>query len=141
MKFKTLISIFVITSILSLNNIKASSVGDGWLSIANFNIPAMQGTATTGEATKNTISNQYLQSYGAIDSMSTDHRAIQARINGIGSSYVDLVEYQDIQLKNNGSLGQVPGNYKLQLKAKKWTVSGATFFGMWTLDSNLIGKE
>ena len=133
-KYKIVGVLFALTCILSLKNIKA----DSYLGFTNITIPSMQGVYTSSSITKTTWSNQYAQKISAIDNMSGDDRAIGARINGIGASYVTLSQGQYVQLQNTTVGGYNAGTYQLQLRANKWTVSSASFAGTWILDDYLL---
>ena len=133
-KFKIVAAIFALTCILSLNNIKA----DSYLGFAGITLPAAQGTYVSSKATKTTLSNQYVKSYGAIDVLSGDDRGVGARLYNLGTSRVTLSVGNYVQLQNNGSLGQIQGDYQLEFRATRWTVTSATLSAMWILDDYLM---
>ncbi len=133
-KFKIVAAIFALTCILSLNNIKA----DSYLGFAGITLPAAQGTYVSSNATKTTLSNQYVKSYGAIDVLSGDDRGVGARLHNLGTSRVTLSVGNYVQLQNNGSLGQIQGDYQLEFRATRWTVTSATLSAMWILDDYLM---
>lgn len=128
-KIKIVVSLFAISFIFSVTGVNAA-----YHSFIGITIPSMSGTYTSDSVYKNTISNQTVKKNGAKDNLSGDERAIQSRLNGIGASYIDVAtSYRT--LANNGSLGQIPGDYKIEFKAKKWTASSVTFSGSWILDN------
>ena len=131
-KFKIIAVLFAITCVLSLNNIKA----DSSLGFNNITIPSAQGVYESSSVKKVTTSTQYVKGFGAYDTMSGDGRALLARISGT-STYYDVIDDQyvnidPLRLSNN------PGTYKLQVKAKRWTVSTAKANLYWILDDYLI---
>lgn len=134
-KIKIVVGLFIFTCILSLNNVNAAS----YLGFANITVPSMQGLYTSRGIEKTTISNQYVNKIAARDKLSNDDRAIGARLQDITTEYMLLETGKNIKLLNdNAGLGQVPGTYKLTLKAQKWTISEVSFSGTWYLDDYLI---
>ncbi|MCI8347040.1 MAG: hypothetical protein HFJ12_03715 [Bacilli bacterium] len=137
-KFKIIMGLLALTTILSINNIKASGV----MTYVDIKIPSMQGIYTTEKETKNTISEQYIYTVGAVDYLSGDDRVIGARLKDITTSYMIATEGRYVQLdSSNTSLGATPGEYQLQLKANKWTMSAVHYTGTWYLDENLLPRK
>jgi len=129
-KIKGMFLVFAVTCLLSIMGVNAGN----YRSFIGITIPAMQGTYTSTSEHKSTISNQTVKKNGAKDNLSGDERAIQSRLSGLATAYIDVsTSYK--ALKNNGSLGQIPGDYKIEFKAKTWTASSATFTGSWILDN------
>lgn len=134
-KLKIVVSLFLFTCILSLNNIKA----DSYLNFASITVPSMQGIYTSSSVYKTSLSNQYIKKIAAIDKLSGDERTIGARLKDVTTYYAKTVKGSYVQLFNNNSgLGQTTGSYKLQLKAEKWTATSSAFSGSWILDDFLL---
>ena len=134
-KIKMVGFIFLFTLILSIANVKA----DSYLGLVGVTIPRLHGVYTSPSVEKTTISNQYVKKIGAVDNLSGDDRAMGARLKNVTTYYASLVTGQYTQLFNdNAGLGQTTGNYQLQLRATKSTVSTVSFSGTWILDDYLI---
>jgi F0F1-type ATP synthase assembly protein I len=133
-KIKCLVFIFTLTLITSVFNIKA----DSYLGFASITIPSMSGVYTSPTVRKTTFSEQYIMKIGAIDKLSGDERAIGARLKNISNTYVLTTKNAYTKLKSQSSLGLIPAEYQLQLKANKWTLSAIYFSGTWVLDDYLI---
>lgn len=134
-KIKILLGVFIISCIFCATGVKATSF-KSWVSLT---IPALSKTYTSDAYQKTVFSDQYAKKDYATDKLSGDERAIQARLQNITTSWTDLPKGSIIKL-NAGStnLGQAPGTYKLQLRAKLSTVTEAYFGGHWYLDDTLI---
>lgn len=133
-KFKVVFSVFVVTCILSIMNVKA-----GYLVISGVTIPSFSGIYTSEEAIKDTVSGQYLKKIGAVDKISGDGRAILAQIQGVPYGFTQLADSGFTTMPiSNGGYGGVPGPYRMLLKSKKWLATEAYFTGNWVLDENLL---
>lgn len=133
--FKIILGLLVVTTLLSVSNIKASGV----MTYTRISIPAFNGIYTTESETKTTMSEQYIHTIGAVDWLSGDARIIGARLNNITTQYVIATEGQTVQLPSeNTSIGATPGDYKLDLKAQKWTATTVYYTGTWYLDDYYI---
>lgn len=134
-KIKILLGVFIISCVFCATGVKATS----FKSWASLEIPRLQGIYTSDAYQKTVFSDQYAKKDYATDKLSGDERAIQARLQNITTSWTDLpkgsIETLDVGSTN---LGQAPGTYKLQLRAKKSTLSEAWFGGHWYLDDTLI---
>ncbi len=130
-------TLFAITCVLSLGNIKA----DYYLGFAGIKLPAFSGTYKSSQAKKTTYDVQKVDSYGAIDNLSGDDRAVQANLYNIGTSYVDLKTGQYVKLNyvSSSGLGYAPGTYQILFRCKKSTVTAATLSAMWVLDPSIYG--
>lgn len=120
--------LFLATAILSVVGVNAAT----YRNFVGVNIPNMQRPYTSSASNKTSWSEQSAYKVGAIDSMSGDERAIQARTNGNGSisSYVTLPKGSEKTIPGN----TVPGSYALQLRAETWLPTSASFSGHWYLD-------
>lgn len=132
-KIKIIITLFILTCILSLSNIKA----DSYLGFAGIKVPAAQGTYVSSEAKKITISDQYVRSNGAIDVLSGDDRGVAAKIHNVSQRSVTLSVGNYVKLDANG-IGQAPATYQLEFRATRWTATAATLSAMWILDDYLM---
>lgn len=128
-------TLFAITCVLSLGNIKA----DSYLGFAGIKLPMLSGNYTSDYVTKVTDSIQKVKSFGAVDDLSGDDRAVSAKIANISTPYTDLKvgSYVDLNYVNSSGEGWYHGNYKIQFKCKKSTLSTATLSAMWVLDPDL----
>ena len=134
-KFKIIAILFAITSILSLTNIKAVRNYEG---LANITIPAKSGAYVSDSVSKLYDGSQYATNFGAIDQLSSDHRALEGRIYGANLKYVNLKEDTEVELacgSASNEYGCMPSSInKLQVKATKWTLTTATAYIMWVID-------
>ncbi|MCM1370969.1 MAG: hypothetical protein NC181_03665 [Clostridium sp.] len=122
---------FVATFIFSLVYVSAGNT----LTFIDITIPGFQGTYTSEQRDKtDNINMQYIEKYDAIDDLSGDNRAVNARVRGMlagmqNSSWVATVADTKVALGDNS---KTLGSWKMELKANKWLVSSASFWGMWT---------
>lgn len=134
-KFGIIATLFAITCVLSLGDIKA----DSYLGFAGIKLPALSSAYTSDEVQKTTDSIQKVKSFGAVDNLSGDDRAVEAKLANIATTYVDLKtgSYVDLKYVTSSSEGWYHGKYKIQFRCKKATLSTATLSAMWVLDPNL----
>lgn len=121
--------LLAVTTVLSMAGVNAST----YRSFTGVSIPAFSGIYTSESASKAAWGKQSAYKVGAIDKLSGDERAMQARTNGGGniSGYVTLPKGSETTITGNNT---VPGSYSLQLRASTSLISGASFSGHWYLD-------
>lgn len=134
-KFGIVATLFAITCVLSLENIKA----DSYLGFSGIKLPAFSGNYTSSKTKKTTDSIQKVKSFGAVDNLSGDDRAVEAKLANIATTYVDLKtgSYVDLKYVTSSGEGWYNGNYQIQFRCKKSTLSTSTLSAMWVLDPDL----
>ena len=126
--------LLVATCITSFMNVKA----DGYLSILSVTLPSWSGNYLSSSATKTTISDQYVKSAGAVDNLSGDGRAVEARVYGI-NTYTTLVKNSNVKLyAGNTHLAQGTGSHRLEVRSVKSLLTTATWSGTWIIYDYLL---
>ena len=134
-KIKILFGLLIVTCVFSLLGVNASS----YASFIGIDIPAFNGNYTSGYYTKTEYGNQYFKKTSAIDQLSGDERAIQARLKDTAESWVTAPKGQVVQLdSSNYGSGLGTGSYRINIRASKSTVSKAWFNGYWYLDASAV---
>ena len=129
-KVKIILGLFVLTCIMSAAHVNAESLG-----FTGVTVPGWQGVYTSPTMYKQSHGRQTIEKYSALDSFSSDERAIGARLKGVTSNYVTTVKNAEVDLPGtNPGAGMLDGNYQLQLRANKLLATSASFNGYWKLD-------
>ena len=132
-KIKFLLGTFILTCILSVNNVNA---GKG-ISFVGITLPSWSGSYTSSNVTKQENSYQYTKTVTATDNITGGGRAISARVYGCNTSYVSAPKSSWVKLKDYNQLTTVAGTaYKIQIKATKSTLAKVTYSGRWALDES-----
>ena len=130
-KIKIILGVFALSILVSAFSVNASS----YLTFLDITIPRLSKTYTSEEKSKDIENLQYIETDAAIDDLSGDSRAILAKVTG-----TDWIEANgDSGYHTWGTSSQKKGTYNLYLKAKKSTLSTASYWGTWYIDGRLIG--
>lgn len=135
-KFKfLLLAIFGLTTVLNV-----SAVSKAYWS--NVTLPRLSGVVTGDKSWEKTIAGpQHFKTTTARDNLSGDVRAISVSTLGLSKSSAwisaplnSIVTWSENQSGGNNSVG----NYYLQVKATKSTLSTVNFSGTWYLDDTSL---
>lgn len=127
---KVILLLLTITTILSMNNVKA-----GTRVFAGIDIPGLKGTYTSGANTKDTWSNQQYENVDTVDKVNGAQKGIEARVKGIGASYVTAPKGAKTTLSNGSAgIGQTQGTYQLELREATSSIFGLYASGAWYLN-------
>lgn len=134
-KIKVLLGVFALSCVFSIIGVKATHTAY----FASIDIPSLQGNYTSSTYYKEQYGTQYAKKLYATDKLSGDERGIQGRLQGITTSYASLPKNVTTALPmGDTNLGQIVGNYNLQLRASSYLVTGAYCGAFWYLDGTSI---
>ena len=134
---KILVAVFLLTAIFATSNVNAATPRY-WIGVT---LPMLSGTETSNQASYKDITGpQYNHNSVAMDNLSGDDRAISVRTLGdqnsewISSPIGLTVTWDSTKAKGNMNTG----DYRLQVKATKSTLSTVYYTGTWYLDSTYL---
>lgn len=128
---KITVTIFVFTICFAFCNAHAEEFGvTGYVGI---NLKNLSQSTTIDKKDKSTYSYQSAKKNSAIDSLSGDERAVQAKVTN--SSWIDLPKGQTVSWKE--ALTYYSGTYTHYVKLKKSTLSTASYYGWWYWDKEV----
>ena len=129
---KGLLLVLIITSVLAMTGVSADV--SGYMGYNDIKLPILNGIYSDGDYTKTTVNPQTLETTDARDSwIWNDTRVVEARTMQVLSP-ISTTKWKDIVIggtitwdEENADIG----SYRLQLRAKKSTLSEVRYWGIW----------